>query len=334
MAKKKATIQDIARAAGTSVSTVSRVLTGNAPVSDAKRAAVERAIAQLGYRPSLIARGLKMSKTFTIGVVINDITNPFYSMVVKGAESEAKACGYSLILCVSNENPETELHQLQMLHDKQVDGIIFGPTGHNTEFIRSLAARIPMIQVDRYLPDLQSDAVVVDNEGGAYQAVKLLTQRGHRRIGLVGWQIGITSEDQRIAGYCRALEDAGIPCDPHLMSTSPAFAPETMPAMVETLLARRPRPTAIFTINNQFGIVAMQAIRQAGLNIPDDVALVVFDDLAVFALTSPAISAVAQPAYEVGQRTVQLLLSRLKDDGEAPPQLIVLPTELIVRESA
>ena len=118
------------------------------------------------------------------------------------------------------------------------------------------------------------------------------------------------------------------------MSTSPTFAPENMPAMVETLLARRPCPTAIFTINNQFGIVAMQAIRQAGLNIPDDVALVVFDDLAVFALTSPAISAVAQPAYEVGQRTVQLLLSRLKDDGEAPPQLIVLPTELIVRESA
>ncbi len=116
-----------------------------------------------------------------------------------------------------------------MLHDKQVDGIIFGPTGHNTEFIRSLAARIPMIQVDRYLPDLQSDAVVVDNEGGAYHAVKLLTQRGHRRIGVVGWQIGISSEDQRIAGYCRALEDAGIPCDPHLMSTSPAFAPRPCP---------------------------------------------------------------------------------------------------------
>ncbi len=127
--------------------------------------AVERSIAQLGYRPSLIARGLKTNKTLTIGLVINDITNPFYSMVVKGAENEAKSYGYSLILCVSNEDAETELHQLQMLYDKQVDGIIFGPTGHNIDFIDELARRVPMIQVDRYLSALLTDAVVVDNEG-------------------------------------------------------------------------------------------------------------------------------------------------------------------------
>ena len=235
MAEKKITIQDVAREAGTSASTVSRFLTGSARVSEPKRAAIESVIARLGYRPSLIARGLKTNQTFTIGLIINDITNPFYSMVVKGAANEAKRHGYSLILCNSNEDPETELHHLQMLHDKQVDWIIYGPTVHNADFIGGLVGRIPIVQVDRHIPALMTDAVVVDNEGGAYQAVKLLTQHGHRRIGVVGWQIGISSEDQRIAGYRRALQDACIPFEPSLMSTSDTFTPERIAGMVDSL---------------------------------------------------------------------------------------------------
>lgn len=333
MPGKRITIQDVAREAGTSASTVSRVLTGNARVSDAKRDAIETAIAQLGYRPSLIARGLKTNKSFSVGLIINDITNPFYSMVVKGAENQAKQHGYSVVLCDSSEDSETELHHLKMLRDKQVDGIIFGPTGHNIDFINDLARRTPIVQVDRHISALMTDAVVVDNEGGAYEAVRLLTQNGHRHIGLMGWQIGISTEDQRIAGYRRALQDAGIPFEPSLMSTSSIFAPQRMADMVDSLLAQEPRPTAIFTINNQFGIAAIQVIRRLGRRIPEDVALIVFDDLDVFAITSPAISAVAQPAYEIGQRAMQLLLARVSDVNETPTQVVTLPTELVVRGS-
>lgn len=330
---RKTTIHDVARAAGTSASTVSRVLTGNARVGDEKRRAVEEAIARLGFRPSHIARSLKTKVTYTVGLLINDIMNPFYSAVARGAEEEANRHGYSLILCNTGEDPQRELHYLGMLRDKQVDGIIFGPTSDNVEHIRELARLTPLVQVDRALPGLDLPTVLVDNEGGACEAVRLLLGRGHQRIGLLTWDVPITSMAQRQAGYERALREAGLVPDPRLVAKAPPFQAPLTCETAEGLLARAPRPTALFALNNQLGMGALQAIRKAGLRMPQDVALVIFDDLDFFALATPSITAVSQPAFALGECAMQYLIAQIEKPGGPRPRVAILPTELVLRES-
>jgi len=329
---KPITIQDVARAAGTSASTVSRVLTGSAPVSPQKRAAVEEAIQRMGFRPSHVARSLRTRTTHSIGLLINDVTNPFYSAVAKGVEDEARRHGYSLILCNTSEDPERELEYLHILLDKQVDGIIFGPIGENVEFIRALAHRIPLVQVDRRLEGVEIETVMADNEGGACRATRLLLERGHHRIGVMTWSAQIMVLSQRVAGYQRALAEANQPLDPALIAEVPRFNPRLIVEAAAHLLMTQ-RPTALFALNNQLGLGALRAIRDLGLRIPDDVALIVFDDLEVFDLMTPRITAVEQPAMTMGQRAVQLLVGRIEGQAERPPQVAILPTQLVLRES-
>ncbi len=345
MMSRKPTIQDVAREAGTSVSTVSRVLTGSAHVSPDRRRAVEAAVARLGFRPSHIARSLRTRSTRTIGLLINDITNPFYSAVVKGAEDEANRRGYGLILCDTNEDPAREQQYLEMLRDKQVDGIIFGPTGSNTALIAPLARRLPLVMIDRRLDEVDADAVLADNEGGAYRAASHLLAHGHRRIGAVTWGGWITSLEQRLRGYRRALTDGGAVADPRLVVEVPRPEAELVSRAICGWLradwepAGGP-PTALFALNNQMGMGALRAARELGLCIPGDLALVVFDDLEMFELTTPAITAVSQPAADMGRRAVELLVARLADraaggEGRAarPPEVALLPTRLVERGS-
>jgi DNA-binding LacI/PurR family transcriptional regulator len=330
----KVTIRDVAREAGTSVSTVSRVLTGRARVSEAKRRAVQKAITRLGFRPSQIARSLKTNVTRTVGLLINDITNPFYAALARGAGEEAARHGYSLILCNTGDRAELELQYLHVLRDKQVDGIIFGPCGDNLEDLRELARYVPLVQVDRRLPDLATAAVVTDNEGGAYQAVRHLISRGHRRIGLLSCDLRITTLSLRAVGYTHALQEAGLPLDPSLKALAPNLEPAGTRAAAQQLLELEPRPSAILALNNQLGLGALQAIREARLRMPRDVALMVFDDLDLFALVSPTVSAISQPAYALGQRAMECLVGRIEDAGERLPEVIVLPVRLMLRESA
>jgi DNA-binding LacI/PurR family transcriptional regulator len=331
--RKKFTIQDVAREAGTSVSTVSRVLTGSTPVSDEKRHLVEEAIERLGYRPSLVARSLKTQTTYSIGLLINDITNPFYSVVAWGVEEEAIQQGYSLILCNTNEDPKRELHYLQVLRDKQVDGIIFGPTGQNAKFVSKLASQMPLVQIDRYLPDVRAAAVLVDNESGAYRAVRHLIDKGHRRIGILGFDIGVTTTYEREAGYERALREAGISPDHSCRAMPSDYSRTTVYELTMKLLDQASPVTALFATNNQLGLTAMRAIRKTGLRIPDDIALIVFDDMEVFTLTTPPISAVAQPAALIGERAMKLLVQQIADPSDHLPEVTILPTELMLRGS-
>lgn len=333
MGGSKVTIRDVAEKAGTSVSTVSRVLTGSAPVSGDLRAVVEQAIDELGYRPSLVARSLKMQTTFTIGLLVNDIMNPFFGAVARGVEEEANRHGYSLILCNTDENPRRELKYLQILRDKQVDGIIFGPTGDNVDFICSLAESIPLVQVDRQISGVELPAVLVDNEESAYQATRLLIERGRERIAMLGWGMNITTSTEREAGYNRALREAGIAVDSRLIARPAQFSHSTLVAAADELLRQEPMPSAIFAANNRFGIAALAVIRQLGLSVPEDVALVVFDDIDAFSLMTPSITAIAQPAFQMGQVAMQAMLDVIRTPDAASPAVHVLPTELIVRES-
>jgi LacI family transcriptional regulator len=330
---KRITIQDISELSGTSPSTVSRVLTGNAVVSPAKRAAIEAAIQRLNYRPSHLARGLKTRTTFSIGLLLNDITNPFYSAIARGAEEVANQEGYSLILCNTDEDPARELQYLQVLEDKHVDGVLLGPTGHNQHSLYDLAERIPVVQVDRQIQPNVLSAVLVDNEKGAYSAVQTLIQRGHSRISFIGWKENITTMRQRYAGYLHALAEAGIPAEPHrIIHAERLSAPHTA-NLILPLLQSRERPTALFACNNQLGLGALSAIQQAGLRIPQDIALIIFDDLEVFAVIKPSITVVRQPASEIGQEAMRLLIRQIEAPDDSPPQTVILPTELILRES-
>ncbi len=332
---RKVTIQDISRAAGTSASTVSRVLTGSATVSKEKRDAIEQVIKRLNYRPSHIARSLKTSTTYSVGLLLNEIDNPFYSAVARGIEEETNRYGYSLILCNTNEDPVRELQYLHVLQDKRVDGIILGPTGGNSDFIIEVAQQIPVVLIDRTIPDSSISAVIVDNEDGAYKATRYLLEKGYRSIALITWQQDITSMQQRFEGYQRALHEAGLAVDPANLIKVPRLTSETTAEFTLRFLKRQhSTPTAIFALNNQLGLGVLSAIHTLHLRIPDDMAVVIFDDLSMFSFYTPTISVISQPAFEIGQQAIRCLLRQINQPENYIPETVVLPTALIVRESA
>jgi LacI family transcriptional regulator len=330
----KVTIRDVAVASGTSISTVSRVISGSAPVKKKTKAAVEKAIDELGYRPDYIARALKTKATKTVGLLLNDITNPFYASIAKGAEEEANVNGYMMVLSNINEDPKTELNNLKLFHDRRVDGILFGPTGKNLKFIQYLNKLIPLVQIDRKLEKLDAPAVIVDNEQGSFLAVNELIAQGHKSIGVIKWKAGVHTPQDRFQGYLKALSQAGIEFDPSIIIEAPDFAPRKTSDFAKQLIDRENRPTAIFVLNNQLGIGALRAIKEANLEIPKDIALLVFDDIETFSLTTPPISAISQPAFSIGKKAMKLLLNRIKNENtEYISETVILPTKLVRRGS-
>jgi LacI family transcriptional regulator len=333
MIKKRITISDIAHEAGVSKSTVSRILNGNIPVNQDKVDAVEAAIARLNYRPSSLARSLRTQKTQTVGLLINDIMNPFYSALARGIEEEAILAGYSLILCNTNEDSKRELRYLRTLQDKHVDGVILGPVGDNVDYIANLSRHIPLIQVDRHINCDDIASVTVDNEQGAYQATRLLLDKGHRRIAVFTWEQEIATMSQRLAGYQRAMGEAGLKPDPSDIVRVPRVTQQDAAQIALEYLQTNTSCTAIFAFNNQLGLGVLIGSRRLNLNIPQDIALVVFDDLAAFQVTDPPITVVNQPAYEVGQEAMRQLLKLMNHDADFTPREMVIPTELIIRQS-
>ncbi len=334
---KQVTIQDVAREAGTSVSTVSRVLTGSARVSKAKRVAVEEAIARLGFRPSHVARSLRTHATFSVGLLVNDITNPFFSALARGAEEEAIRRGYSMMLCNTDNDPDRELQYLRMVRDKRVDGIIFGPTGANGAQIAQIVGSIPLVMIDRRIDEVPAAAVVADNEGGAYRAACALIQRGYHRLGIVAWLPPMETLAHRVTGIHRALSGHDIPIESAPIIRVSRIEPKEVRRVVREWLTERleagDAPSALFALNNQLGLGTLRALRDLGLKIPDEMGLMVFDDLEFFEVTLPPISAVAMPARQMGQRAMRHLLDRLEKPGEHLHEVTVLPTEVRIRQS-
>ena len=332
--KGKLTIRDVARAAGASPSTVSRVLTGRAYVSPEKREAILQAMRTLNYRPNLIARSLKTALTFNVGLIITEIQSPFYSAAAKGVQDRLLADGYSVFLCDTLEDPDRELHYLRNLQDKGVDGIIFAPTGGNAAYIASLAASgLPLVQIDRQVVP-QVSAVLTDNFGATYEAIAHLIARGHRRIGLVAFQRQVTPAIERFRGYQRALAEAGIPYDARYVRWG-APNSDAGYAMAKEMLQLPTPPTALFAMNSRLGIGVLRAVRDMGLAIPKDVAIVAFDDVEAFSLMTPPISAVDHPAYDIGYQAAGLLLEAMQERERPPaPRTVVVPARLIVRASS
>jgi LacI family transcriptional regulator len=330
-----ATIHDVAQRAGVSPITVSRVINHSGYASRETRERVEAAIAELGYVPNRLASSLRSKRTNTLALVLTDVTNPFFTTVARGVEDTASDAGYTVIFCNTDESEIEEKKYLQVVLQQQVDGILLVPARSTSDSIDLIRKQnTPVVVLDRRLPpDVPVDTVRCENEEGAYRLVRLLLERGHRHIAILSGPLGVSTAEDRLVGYRRAMRETGID-DQSQMITYGAFNQASGHEMMRRLLALDPQPTAVFAANNLIAIGALHAIQDAGLHVPDDIAMVTFDDLPPTLLTFPFFTVAAQPAYEMGQQATRLLLARLANTAPSSCQEIILPTQLIVRQSS
>lgn len=328
------TRDDVARLAEVSVATVSYVVNeGPRHVRPETRARVLEAIDRLGYQPSEVARGLKTNRTLTVGLIVTDILNAFHSGVAKSIEEAARAAGYMLVLCNSDENVGQELMHLRMLQSKRVDGIILVPAGGNVDYINAIIEKgWSLVQVDRRVAGINADSVLMDNEQGAFEAVTHLIQSGHRRIAYLG-PGSLTPGLERRSGYERALFSAEIPIDPALVCVGD-FKAAVSTDLGSHLFSLPSPPTAVFAGNNRLALHVLRLLRGRGLRMPQDIALCVFDDNEYYALWSPAITAVSYSIADLGRKAFECLMEQVTGTREAGQQRHErVPCTLVVRES-
>lgn len=328
------TIKDVAKEAGVSLATTSRVLSGRGYSSEESRRKVHRAVRRLGYTPNDLARKLKQTRTDTIGLMITDIINPFYSFLANGVLDYARRLGYHVIVCATDEEPELEREYLNVLMKQRAAGVIAVPTGENIDhWQKAIKLGTKVVFVDREIEELtENDVILVDNEQGASNAVEYLIKNGHQRIGIITGPLSTTTGRGRLDGYLKTLQKYEIPICEELIKVV-SFKGESGLQAASALLDLADRPTAIFAANNALAEATIHVIRQRQLQIPADISLVIFDDVPWASLTNPPITAVFQPTYLLGRYGMEHLDRILNDDTPRPRQKIVLGTELIVRES-
>ena len=332
MTDGRVTLQDVASLAGVSQATAGRALGGYGTISEDSRQRVEQAATKLGYRTNAVARALASGTTKSIGLVIGDIENPFFATVARGLSDVVQEAGYTVVLANADENWDMERQALEVFDTRSVDGLVVAPApGSDASSIEKLGNRIPLVVIDRDLPGLDVDSVLVDNVAGAASATRHLVNLGHREIGLVTEPPVISSVRERIQGYEQVLEENGL-------ATSPSLRAEGTPRLEGGLLAATEllnspdRPHAIFATTNTMTAAVLAAAAELGLKIPEDLSLVGFDDSEWMRLVSPPITVVRQPVYALGQATGRLLNDRINGWTGDPKQLR-LKTELVVRES-
>ena len=329
------TIVDVANRAGVAAITVSRVVNDSGPVSPQLRARVEQAIAETGYVPNSVARSLRSRRTDTLALIVPDITNPFFTTVARGAEDAASDAGLMLILCNTDERDADEQRYVRMLLQRRVDGILLVPAADGAAAIMQCREQgTPLVVVDRRLPGAGADAVRADSKTGAFELGRLLVGLGHRTMAVLTGPRAVPTADDRAAGFRRAVAAAGGLPPPRVLRG--AFSIESGREMAKLALASTPRPTALFAANNFIAIGVLHALDELKIRVPEDVAVVGFDDLPPEMVTFPFLTVAAQPAYEMGQRSVAMLLARLsagRGTGQSYEE-VVLPTHLVVRRSS
>jgi len=327
------TIKDVAKKAGVSIATVSRVLNNSDhPLDPITRQKVLDAIEELGYIPNAAARSLQLKRTKTIGILLPSIANAYYSSIVDGAEEVAYKYGYGLILCITNRSWERTKEHIQLLSEKRVDGVIFTGGGALDDAKRNRVfqdSKLSMIVIGRHNSDLP--AVQVDNVKVGFQATEHLISLGHKRIATItGPKVSTTAED-RYAGYKMALESYGLEEDISIVAEGDFLVQSGYVAASGLPLQGKSRVTAVFAQNDLMAIGAIRFLKSRGLKIPEDVSVVGCDDLELAFYITPPLTTVAVPAYELGKTAMEVMVDSL--NGNKVPSLKILPTELKVRES-
>jgi DNA-binding LacI/PurR family transcriptional regulator len=326
------TAKEVAKQAGVSIATVSRVVNKQDSVSPEVRTRVLLAIEALGYQPSRTAQRLRAKRGYVIGAVISDIQNPFFTAVVRGIEDVAYRHGYSLILCNTDEDSDKERLYLDVMRAEAVAGVILATTVEdNPSVSHFIEDGIPVIAIDRRLNDPRVDSVLVDSVQGTLEAMSHLIRLGHRRIGFISGPLTITTMRERRDGYILAHQQHGLPVSPELMRYSSARQTGGYAAALE-LLEQQPPITALLAMNNLIATGAFQAIRERGLRIPEDMSIVSFSDMPWAPLLQPPLTVVAQPDYDLGQKAAELLVERLAH-RDRPVAHVQLGLRLIVRTS-
>jgi len=327
-------MKQIAAKAGVSLGTVSHVLNNTANVREPLRKRVLDAVAAIGYQPSELARGLRREKTSMIGMIIPDVTNPFFPAVVRGAEDVAFSNGYRLVLCNTDNDHGKEIAHLNELRTYRPAGLIVIPSNFSDLTLQAESYRkagTSVVCIDRMPQNWSGDTVTVANEEGAYRATRHLIQLGHRRLATITGPLHLTNAQQRLAGFKRAVRQAGLTVNAEYVQEA-TFDKLGGHAKTMVLLRMLPRPTAIFAGNDMIALGVLLALRESGLQCPQDVSLIGFDDLDIAEMTNPQLSSVYQPGYQLGATAARLLLERVAGSTSAARHL-VLETELKIRQS-
>jgi LacI family transcriptional regulator len=333
--KKPPTIRDVADQAGVSVSVVSRVLNDSGPVAPVKRDAILKAIDDLAYRPRAAAKELSQGRTLTIGLVLADLTNPFFARLADRIVWEARARGAQVVLMTTQEDPHLEAELLDTLLDRSVGGVIATPTGDNVEKWKKLQrVGVDMVFVDRAIDQLDGiDEVSIANAASAYTATDSLVSLGHSRIGLISGPLTTSTGRARIAGYQDALRRVGISMQPELIRAVP-FRGEGGADAVAALLALDDAPTALVVANTAQVQNVVRRLSQLGTAIPRELSLVVFDDNPWTELVTPPLSVIRQPIDLLARHSVELVLARMQGRIAAGPRSIEVAAEFVARSSS
>lgn len=336
-----ANIKDVAEKAGVSITTVSHVINKTRYVSDDLCTRVFNAMEALNYRPNTLARSLRSGRSRTIGLVIPDISNLFFAEISRKIEDKGFEYGYSVILCNTDDNQDKEKSYIDVLLEKQVDGIIFISVGAANESIyKPIDVDIPIVVADRDIPNSQSDVVLIDNQKGGYDATKYLISLNHHRIACITGPSLWTPSANRVKGFKQALAEAGIPCDESLIQTG-NFRYESGESCMDNLLDNPNPPTAVFVCNDMMALGAIRSIRENGKKVPEQISLVGFDNIPLSKTAYPSLTTMAQPIGEMAKIAVDLLIERiqikqhLKRSHDPVPEFkrVVLEAQLIERES-
>ncbi|MEB3102938.1 catabolite control protein A [Ferviditalea candida] len=327
------TIYDVAREAGVSMATVSRVVNNNPNVKPQTRKKVFEAIERLGYRPNAVARGLASKKTTTVGVVIPDISNPIFSEVARGIEDIANMYHYNIILCNADKKKEKEIRVINTLLEKQVDGLLFMGGAITDEHIQAFkTATVPVVLCATTDESGTIPSVDIDHQAAAFDAVNLLIQYGHRSIGMISGTLQDPSNgNARYLGYKQALDKAGIPFNENYVRIG-NYKYESGIEVTKYFLELPNRPTAIFVANDEMAIGTVHAIQDAGLKVPDDISVISVDNIRMASMVRPQLTTVAQPMYDIGAVSMRLL-TKLMNKESVDRSKVVLPHEVIIRES-
>ncbi|GAA1895741.1 LacI family DNA-binding transcriptional regulator [Streptomyces durmitorensis] len=325
-----ASIKDVAAEAGVSVATVSRVLNDHPSVSPAARARVLAATESLGYRPNAVARSLRTDRTRTLGLVISDVLNPYFTALARSVEEAARTLGYSVIIGNADERPELQDHHVRTLLDRRIDGLLVSPTdGGSPLMLDTARSSTPMVFVDRWIPGVDVPVVRADGRAAVRDLVAHLHGIGHRRLAIIAGPAATTTGSERVEAFREALGAYGLPLpDDHIGQGD--FQADSGRRATERFLALPEPPHVIFAADNLMALGALDAIRARGLSVPHDIGLAAFDDIPWFVHTDPPITAIAQPTGDLGRAAVQALVDLI--EGRSP-RSVTLPARLVVRRS-
>ncbi|SEF73078.1 transcriptional regulator, LacI family [Bryocella elongata] len=326
---RKATLVDVAKAAGVGPMTVSRTINGHPYVSESTAKKVRAAIRKLGYRPNQAARILTGQSSKSIGLIVPDVADPFFSVVSRAVQQAARKVGYTVWLAVSDGDIATEKAEIEQMKNHPVDGIVLAPVSSRARHLTATAlGSIPIVTIDRPLEGPSTDSVEVENRKGSHMAVEHLRSHRYQRIACIATDFHLRSIRLRVSAYEECLRQEKLPVTKVILEPGE----EVLPAL-KALFKLRQKPDALFITNNVCTTRVIQALQVLGIRVPEDVALVGFDDVDFYSLLSPSITAVRQPVAEIGAAAAELLLNRIRNEGPSAPVAVTLPVELVVRES-